>query len=966
MVEKKAFALKGLAVAVAVATTTTTTGISAQQPFKNLKLNEVQHLGTHNSYHKYPDQAILDVSTLFDVDVGGNPISPSSAWEYEHSSLSEQLLSPSFVKHLEIDVYYDDTGIRYQNKTGLSLAGQLGVPMPAVNPKTFRVMHVSDMDYNSNCDTLGECVEQVNSYLSGPGLDDLPLIVMIEYKDTKTQDPLTLGFAEPYSNTGAALGELILQLKYMFGVNKIYKPSELIAAAGTNGTLQQAVMASGWPTLEALKGKVILVLQGDSAKSSYSATYSSNPDTDILFTLQDSCDHPLAAFVQFSGLFSDGSKTAAIQDCLSKNMMLRVQVDANTYEARTGDLNKFQFAKDNGIQMLSTDFLAEYNTSNQFNTNYGVAMAPKCNEALLTQSVCDTYLRYASQPALPTVTSQTVNYPSNYIADYQAIDPNDVFSGQNNQDFVKIIEKWIEIANLTSAIDGTPAYNPPTYKPAGFVSSMHNVPRLVGSNDFSYEGDEGTSYLIGVGLVIGVLFVVFLLLGIIGCAYSSCGCCASKKKAGQRINNFQTILTVIILGIFLAGIGLFAYGVVSMDKAVDEYLDISLQFQNRLASMREFVDDTKVSIANVGAASQSIVNTCAALSSIGSITSETDKFEDVAGDSIQQIADGEIFISDTRELLDKYSSLMVLISYCVLGVFGGFTFVYALFLILRKKCPGKAVSRIFGFVLNPFIFLLIIVFGFLFAAIFGLNILIADVCTDPDNVIIDAINDPLIQYYVNCNGNNTILDEVQAFIEQTHIFKDGGVLINLSPGICGDTSTIENAQRQMNVITDEMYNLYGDLQNLRDNDLSCQAINPLYVQTVHQTSCETVGEASLFLWIGGLLVAFFGAALLICVGYQTRNYNKTWWDESKDSADQMAQLPSRDAMGTSYGTDEDLAMARYNSEENNSVLYDPEANLDVKPNAKKMGGIKVLPSPNNSPNKGMDNSKMALNHSNSE
>merc|ERR1719506_373210 len=348
-----------------------------------------------------------------------------------------------------------------------------------------------------------------------------------------------------------------------------------------------------------------------------------------------------------------------------------------------------------------------------------------------------------------------------------------------------------------------------------------------------------------------------------------------------------------------------------MDEAVDGYLSSSLSVENRLSNVIGFLESAKKSVVNIGDSMQAISISCATLSSFSSLTSETNKFEDIAVDAMNQLNDGESIISSTREYLDKYSSLIVIVSYCVLGVFAFFVLCYTLFMVLRKKCPGKKVSRIFGLILNPAIFIFVLLFGLLFAAIFGLNVVIADVCTDPDQIIIDAISDPLVNYYIKCEGSNEILDEAQAMLEQTHTFVDGKKLITLTPGVC-EPSEVSVAQSEMDVIIEEMNNMFGSLRTLRDDELSCKSINPLYTQTVHETTCQDLELSTMFLWIGGVCIAFFGSVLLLAVGYQTRNYNKQWWND-EESQDEMTAVPSV----KNYSYDDNLVMSRFDSEENN-------------------------------------------------
>src|SRR5277367_5789017 len=116
---------------------------SAQQ----LKLNEIQIVGTHNSYHS--GISPNEMENLRKI----NPRA-AAALDYRHPSLETQLNDG--VRQLEIDVYADTKGGLFANPKGPELTAKAGLLSdPPFDPNGlmlkpgFKVLHVQDIDYRS-------------------------------------------------------------------------------------------------------------------------------------------------------------------------------------------------------------------------------------------------------------------------------------------------------------------------------------------------------------------------------------------------------------------------------------------------------------------------------------------------------------------------------------------------------------------------------------------------------------------------------------------------------------------------------------------------------------------------------------------------------------------------------------------------------------------------------------------------
>jgi hypothetical protein len=216
-----------------------------------LKLNEIQIVGSHNSYHS--GISPNEMAYLRTIDPKA-----ADALDYRHPSLTTQL--DDGVRQLEIDVYGDAKGGLFAHPTGPGRAAKAGFPAdPAFDPNHimdkpgFKVLHVQDVDYRSNCEPFTECLAEIRTW-SKAHRGHLPLFILVENKDGKprgdymvTPEPIT---RETFDRLDAE-------------VRSVFQPSEMIVpddVRGAHKTLEDAILTTGWPTLESARGKVIFLL----------------------------------------------------------------------------------------------------------------------------------------------------------------------------------------------------------------------------------------------------------------------------------------------------------------------------------------------------------------------------------------------------------------------------------------------------------------------------------------------------------------------------------------------------------------------------------------------------------------------------------------------------------------------------------------------------------------------------------
>jgi hypothetical protein len=167
-----------------------------------LRINHLQAIGTHNSYHQAPEAA----------KYGGE-------WDYTMAPLDVQL-SDHGVRQFELDVYEFE---------GQALA----------------VLHIPVLDNQTTCRLFSECLQTIKDW-SDTHPHHHPVMIMIEPKT-------------PIGGDGESMVSLDDAILDIFPIEQIITPDEV---RGNAATLRLAVAEHGWPTLAEGRGRVIFSLCG--------------------------------------------------------------------------------------------------------------------------------------------------------------------------------------------------------------------------------------------------------------------------------------------------------------------------------------------------------------------------------------------------------------------------------------------------------------------------------------------------------------------------------------------------------------------------------------------------------------------------------------------------------------------------------------------------------------------------------
>ena len=316
----------------------------------DLRLNEVQYLGTHNSYHVEPQPWLLGLVGLVDAD-------GADALEYSHPPIPTQLATMG-VRQLELDVFADSEGGLFQDPLGRPREIDPGYPLvrPEMDEPGFKVLHIQDLDWDTTCTTLVRCLTQVREWSeANPG--HLPLTILVETKDTPLSElydhPITGDTAIPEPMDAAAFEALEAEIRSVFDEQHLLTPDDV---QGDHDSLQQAVLDEGWPTLAEAQGRVLFLLDNTgSARTTYLGLGPAPDDlAEQVMFVSSPPDDPTAAFVKRND--PTGSNTAAIQQLVADGYVVRTRADVPTGQARSGDRTQQDAAFASGAQWVSTDY----------------------------------------------------------------------------------------------------------------------------------------------------------------------------------------------------------------------------------------------------------------------------------------------------------------------------------------------------------------------------------------------------------------------------------------------------------------------------------------------------------------------------------------------------------------------------------------------------------------------------------
>ncbi|PVH88178.1 acid phosphatase [Cadophora sp. DSE1049] len=322
-----------------------------------LRLNQVQVIGTHNSYHIEP--------TLAERPLIESVVSLTTAQDlyYSHATISDQLTFQS-MRGLEFDLFADSKGGLYTSPLARNLSNLPFPDVPALALPGTKVLHIADVDVSSRCFTFVDCLTQVRTWSkANKGHTLIP--IMLEFN---TQDPAIAALGgtpgEPWNITN--IPTVDIEIRSVFSDDELITPDD-IRRPGL--TLEQSVLQNGWPTQRSAKNKVMFLMDNDPVpgiiRNPYRANGHENLEGRAIFTNSVPGESD-GAFLKRNDPTGDNLKL--IQDLVKKGYFVRTRSDVPIRTVLENSFVMRDAALASGAQLISTDFptvgmAARYNST---------------------------------------------------------------------------------------------------------------------------------------------------------------------------------------------------------------------------------------------------------------------------------------------------------------------------------------------------------------------------------------------------------------------------------------------------------------------------------------------------------------------------------------------------------------------------------------------------------------------------
>ena len=291
---------------------------------ERLRMNEIQFIGSHNSYKQQMPTLYFWLLRLIDGE-------GAKALEYWHPPIADQL--ELGLRKLELDFFYD------------AVSGE------------FPVGHIQVIDMGTSCTSLRACLQEIRQW-SDRNPHHVPIWISFNLKDQAI--PL---LPDPQLFTPEVLTDIDLAVEEIIGDRLIYP---------------RDVVDREWPLLAESRGKILLVLdEGGEKRDWYLKDWQDRP----MFVPVDE-GHEAAAIMIINDPVRDFDR---IRSLVEQGYLVRTRADSGTQEARNNETVRRNKAFQSGAQAISTDY---YLLTNPFDSEYRVSIEGgiRCNPVLISEN----------------------------------------------------------------------------------------------------------------------------------------------------------------------------------------------------------------------------------------------------------------------------------------------------------------------------------------------------------------------------------------------------------------------------------------------------------------------------------------------------------------------------------------------------------------------------------------------------
>jgi hypothetical protein len=278
------------------------------------------------------------------------------------------------LRKFELDIYLDPAGGLYANPLGLKMSSRAAkYDSVDMNVPGLKVMHVQDLDFRTHCQLFQTCLNTITDW-SALHPRHIPIVILINAKDAEIQQP---GFVHPRKFNAAAWHIVDDELRTALGVN-LFTPDDL---RGSKTSLPDAIK-DGWPLLDSLRGKILVVLDQSGEKlASYIKGHNALKGRAMFANAPEGTPEAAIRVVN-----DPIEKFDQIQLLVKSGYLVRTRADADTKEARSGSTERRDKAFASGAQIISTDY---YVDDPRFEAYYKVSLPGQaiavCNPVLVEE-----------------------------------------------------------------------------------------------------------------------------------------------------------------------------------------------------------------------------------------------------------------------------------------------------------------------------------------------------------------------------------------------------------------------------------------------------------------------------------------------------------------------------------------------------------------------------------------------------
>ena len=260
-----------------------------------LRLEHVQMLGTHNSYHVEAEDNQVDL------------------FAYTHAPLAVQLEEQG-VRQFEIDLHDTD--------------GDL----------VFEVFHET-FDTETNCATLAACLGELETWSTANPAHH-PIVVIFEVK----ADPADLAEA------AAVVDALDEQVLAVWPRERIVTP-ELVQ--GSEAGVGAAIRARGWPLVRDVRGRILFLLHETNELRDAYTHDGADLEGRVMFAQAEDAGAPYASVFVVNDPEADAAEIATL---VADGFLVRTRADADNQEPLAGETARRDAALASGAHLISTDY----------------------------------------------------------------------------------------------------------------------------------------------------------------------------------------------------------------------------------------------------------------------------------------------------------------------------------------------------------------------------------------------------------------------------------------------------------------------------------------------------------------------------------------------------------------------------------------------------------------------------------